>query len=269
MPSYSNQSSFPTFSTPPKSKSKNPWHPPVECQFKVCHRCRWSSAERSWLSVDGVVNGDYPPSAVTGFGFHFLGKRPVSLVKHALNLGLRPDPPRIPVGYSITITDHINSDLLTLHVQTSKLFVTPSRSPPVKPVPRTGVAWTLLQTPTKVKEPSSPFNDENSADTTFGQDANAYDNASMNRKFNSEALTPTVASRNGTTFGSIIQIAFGDEETANDLMTEAIIKQACQLADSAYNVRPPWTPPVSPVIKACKGKELEKFGEIEAKNGRR
>lgn len=52
--------------------------------------------ERSFLSLNGIVNGDIPATAITGFGFHLQRKRPVALVKHVINLGLRPNPP--PVG---------------------------------------------------------------------------------------------------------------------------------------------------------------------------
>lgn len=80
--------------TSPRKVSNKPFLPLKggECQFKVCHYCRPSLLERSFLSLNSIVNNDIPPSAIIGFGFHLSGKRPVSLVKHAKNLGLRPNP---------------------------------------------------------------------------------------------------------------------------------------------------------------------------------
>jgi len=66
-----------------------------ECQFKCCHQCRPALLDRSYLSLDGIANGDIPSTAMTGFGFHLQGERPVALVKHVANLGLRPSPPRV------------------------------------------------------------------------------------------------------------------------------------------------------------------------------
>ncbi|KAK0128547.1 hypothetical protein ONS95_000513 [Cadophora gregata] len=76
-----------------------PWFPLQggECQFKCCHFCRPSMKERSFLSLNGIANGDIPATTITGFGFHLQRKRPVALVKHVKNLGLRPNPPpRLP-----------------------------------------------------------------------------------------------------------------------------------------------------------------------------
>lgn len=45
--------------------------------------------DRTWLSIDGIVNGDLPATAITGYGFQFARKRPVSDVRVVRNLGLR------------------------------------------------------------------------------------------------------------------------------------------------------------------------------------
>jgi len=73
---------------------KKIWMPPKdsECQFKCCHYCRPSLVDRSYLSLDEIANGGISPSAAAGFGFHLMGKRPVALVKHVKNLGLRQSP---------------------------------------------------------------------------------------------------------------------------------------------------------------------------------
>ncbi|CAL3966406.1 unnamed protein product [Diplocarpon coronariae] len=89
---------------------KKPWLPLEggECQFKVCHTCRRDFQDRCVLSLVGVVNGEYPATALTGYGFHLRKTRPVSLVKHVKNLGLRPNPaPR--VHHSSSQTSSISS----------------------------------------------------------------------------------------------------------------------------------------------------------------
>ncbi|KAI8951970.1 hypothetical protein F4801DRAFT_247342 [Xylaria longipes] len=70
-----------------------PWVPREECQATYCHRCRPSFAPRSFLSLDGIVNGDIPPTAAIGFGF---ATRPIADARIVRNIGLRavPLPPR-------------------------------------------------------------------------------------------------------------------------------------------------------------------------------
>ncbi len=80
--------------------SDTPWVVPPgdECQYKVCHSCRPSCADRTHLSLDAVVKGEVPVTALTGFGFNPQLKRPIMLKKHAMNFGMRDNPPTKPVG---------------------------------------------------------------------------------------------------------------------------------------------------------------------------
>ncbi|KAI5926437.1 hypothetical protein F4810DRAFT_707518 [Camillea tinctor] len=73
---------------------RKPWVPDEddECQVKCCHRCRPTCEPRSYLSLDGIVSGDVPPSAATGFGFHRAGTRPIINARVVQNLGLRAVP---------------------------------------------------------------------------------------------------------------------------------------------------------------------------------
>lgn len=48
-----------------------------DCQYRVCPRCRPVCADRAFLSLDAVANGEIPPTAAAGFGFEALGGRPV------------------------------------------------------------------------------------------------------------------------------------------------------------------------------------------------
>ncbi|KND90734.1 hypothetical protein TOPH_04490 [Tolypocladium ophioglossoides CBS 100239] len=83
-----------TFSTgfegaPGPFEFKKPWVCNVreECQYRVCPRCRPASADRSFLSLNAVANGEVPPTAATGFGFHIMGERPIVNADILKNLG--------------------------------------------------------------------------------------------------------------------------------------------------------------------------------------
>ncbi|KFY94585.1 hypothetical protein V498_03852 [Pseudogymnoascus sp. VKM F-4517 (FW-2822)] len=140
--------------------------PNEECQFKVCHRCRHACGERSFLSLDAIANDEIPMTAVSGFGFNLLGKRPVVARKHAINYGLRPDP----------------------QPQTVFRTVSSGKSP------EKGLGIGIAKaSPDKLSgqlsTQRSPFDDEPGADTTFGQSSNAYDSSAMARSLNLESTT--------------------------------------------------------------------------------
>ncbi|KAI3337439.1 hypothetical protein HD806DRAFT_529003 [Xylariaceae sp. AK1471] len=79
---------------PPGFDYTKPWVSRLneECQAKFCHRCRPSFELRSYLSLDGILNGDVPPTAATGFGFHRIMTRPVMDARVVRDIGLRPVP---------------------------------------------------------------------------------------------------------------------------------------------------------------------------------
>lgn len=79
----------------PTNPYAKPWINFDECQFQCCQNCRPHSVDRGYLSINGIVTDDIPASAITGFGFHLLESRPVSLAKHVKTLGLRPSPPPV------------------------------------------------------------------------------------------------------------------------------------------------------------------------------
>lgn len=76
-----------------------PWVLPEseECCARYCQYCRPTYADRSYLSLDGIANGEIPATAASGFGFHCLGARPVMNLEHWKNIGLRPVP--LPRGH--------------------------------------------------------------------------------------------------------------------------------------------------------------------------
>ncbi|AEO69557.1 uncharacterized protein THITE_2012147, partial [Thermothielavioides terrestris NRRL 8126] len=71
-----------------------PWVPDwrFECQYRVCHRCRPDSRQKSWLSLDAVLNGDILPTVATGFSFSLQGFRPCGDVNVVKTLGCRAIP---------------------------------------------------------------------------------------------------------------------------------------------------------------------------------
>jgi hypothetical protein len=57
----------------------------AECHYKICPRCRPICADRAFLSLNAVANGEIPPTAAAGFGFESLHGRPVIakvVIKH-------------------------------------------------------------------------------------------------------------------------------------------------------------------------------------------
>lgn len=100
------QSSTSLFETQPgKSSNERPWVPPPHhhCQFKVCHRCYRGAAEKSWLSLDGIVNGDISPTAATGYAFSYMKERPICDVSVVNSLGYRAVP-------LVSLSDHDRQD---------------------------------------------------------------------------------------------------------------------------------------------------------------
>jgi hypothetical protein len=63
-----------------------------ECQFKACHHCYRRAAEKAWLSLDGIVNGDIPPTAASAYSFHYMQQRPICNASVVSNLGYRAVP---------------------------------------------------------------------------------------------------------------------------------------------------------------------------------
>ncbi|KAL8360654.1 hypothetical protein RB601_007114 [Gaeumannomyces tritici] len=66
-----------------------PWVPQEqdECRLSVCRQCRPYYSERCFLSLGGIADGDVPPTAALGFGFHVDESRPVIDVAVARRLG--------------------------------------------------------------------------------------------------------------------------------------------------------------------------------------
>lgn len=121
--------------------------------------------ERSFLSLDAIANNEIPMTAVSGFGFNLLGKRPVVSRKCAINYGLRPDPRPQTVSRAVSSGKGLGIAI-------------------VKASPD--------QLSKQTSTTRSPFDDEPGADTTFGQSSNAYDSSAMARSLNLESNTEII-----------------------------------------------------------------------------
>ncbi|KAJ0168406.1 hypothetical protein CTA2_6412 [Colletotrichum tanaceti] len=90
-----------------------PWVPRAkdECVYKICPYCRPGGADRAYISLDGVVEGNIPATAATGYGFHLFRQRPVCSSSLVANLGLRPTT--VSAGTSASASYHTSSDAST------------------------------------------------------------------------------------------------------------------------------------------------------------
>jgi hypothetical protein len=78
------------------------WPTLCPSEHKVCHYCRPHHADRAFLSLNAVANGEVPPAAAVGFGFSYMGQRPVANANIVKNLGCRAVPPAIPASGSVS-----------------------------------------------------------------------------------------------------------------------------------------------------------------------
>ncbi|TRX90336.1 hypothetical protein FHL15_008701 [Xylaria flabelliformis] len=95
---------------PSNPANTKPWVPRTEdCQARYCHHCRPSFRGRSFLSLDGIINGDIPPTAATSFGVQ---NKPVADVRVVRNIGLRAVP--LPKDYDQPHTDRSSYSSLSI-----------------------------------------------------------------------------------------------------------------------------------------------------------
>jgi hypothetical protein len=93
---------------------------------------------------------------------------------------------------------------------------------------------------------SSPFNDDLSADTTFGQPSNVYDSTATTRSLNLEP-SPLVVG-DGSAYGRAVQIAFRSMVTRHHEEEVGAVQDVAAMK-AGFIIRPPTTPyntPISP-----------------------
>ncbi|KAK3692025.1 hypothetical protein B0T22DRAFT_446202 [Podospora appendiculata] len=73
-----------------------PWMPDekYECQYKICPRCHRLGKDKSWLSLNGILEDEIMPTDAAGFSFAFLPHRPIGDAEILRNIGYRPVPMR-------------------------------------------------------------------------------------------------------------------------------------------------------------------------------
>ncbi|KAL2262109.1 hypothetical protein VTK26DRAFT_2434 [Humicola hyalothermophila] len=76
-----------------------PWMPDekLECQYTVCGRCHSQGRDKSWVSLNGVLNGDILPTVAVGFAHGYFGARPVVDANLVKQIGYRAVP--LPQGH--------------------------------------------------------------------------------------------------------------------------------------------------------------------------
>lgn len=60
-----------------------------ECQFKVCHACHHFGMEKSFVSLNAILNDEVPPTVATAYGFSLLRFRQMSHANIVKNAGYR------------------------------------------------------------------------------------------------------------------------------------------------------------------------------------
>lgn len=194
-----------------------------ECQFKCCHNCRPINRDRGYISLDAVAKGEYPASAIVGYGFQIRwGHRPVHSAEIVRNLGLRPSP--APVAAPV-----------------AALVVRPKR----QRITRQMVVSSSIN--------SSPFNDEQSADTTFNQPPTAhfYDSTAMARSLNNEASRTSFSAHSSPEILKVFRNMFASRTSKGDRNTPQDPKR-----ERHSPRKRPSTPPRRPKVTAPVGSGL-------------
>lgn len=72
--------------------NQRPWMPDEkqECSHTVCQFCHGVGKDKSWVSLNAILNGEIPPTVATGYAFSYSGSRPFVPADVATNLGCRP-----------------------------------------------------------------------------------------------------------------------------------------------------------------------------------
>lgn len=92
-----------------------PWMPDkrYECRHTVCHRCHHNGRDKSWVSLNGVLEGDVLPNVAVGLSFRYMGARPCVDARVVRNIGYRAVPlVRIPIP-SFGSCSHPSSPMIT------------------------------------------------------------------------------------------------------------------------------------------------------------
>ncbi|KAK5653155.1 hypothetical protein OQA88_9254 [Cercophora sp. LCS_1] len=189
---------------------ERPWMPGAghECQYKVCHACHNLGKEKSWVSFDGVLNGDILPTTATGFSFSHLGFRPVADASVVKKIGYRAVP--------------MPADHRALRRQPSRTSV-----------------WRLMDIIEEHPELTTASNSTDSFTSTQSSDIEVVGLASP--------LSPHAESLRRISYQRLSshQPQFSIEENATE-SPDRLASFAANYAFDESSTRPPWTPPPTP-----------------------
>ncbi|KAI1811240.1 hypothetical protein GGS20DRAFT_563900 [Poronia punctata] len=138
----------------PLRDRKKPWVPREheECVAKYCHNCRPSCEARSYLSLNGILNGEVQPTAAAGFGFQHIPERPIADVSIVRDIGLRAVPlPRSTILSDLfemetwrVYTDSVNAQTDDKVILTDALMDLFLESQPAGSFPSTETRWSKM-----------------------------------------------------------------------------------------------------------------------------
>lgn len=72
-----------------------------QCTHTVCQFCHGMAKDKSWVSLNGILNGNILPTVATGYAFSFAGYRPYLLADIAKKLGCPPVP--FPKNHPVSV----------------------------------------------------------------------------------------------------------------------------------------------------------------------
>jgi len=207
-----------------------PWMPDklFECQYKVCQHCHHLGKEKSWLSINSVLNGDILPSAATGYGFGHMGLRPEADVDVVREIGYRAVPMvsfRVCDSYPVSSTDLYQPRLHPSRCPLKRMSSTPT--------------WKLMDIVDGRLETATA---STSSESSLSSDSSDSDLPCGEQPRRRGRLPRSPASSNLlVSFVDPNNIEGNDESLSGDAPL-----RVPSLFDDEILIRPPWTPPPSP-----------------------
>ncbi|KAL2020381.1 hypothetical protein VTK56DRAFT_8510 [Thermocarpiscus australiensis] len=124
-----------------------PWMPDhrYECQYRVCHWCHPSGRDKSWLSLNAVLNGDILPTAAMGFSYSYFRVRPCLDADVLKNIGYRPVP--LPRGHPARARTCPESDMSASMTPDTEMVAYASPSSALTPASGLSLAGTATPEP--------------------------------------------------------------------------------------------------------------------------
>lgn len=85
---------------------------PEICQYRVCPWCRPAVADRAFLDMGAIADGEIPVTAAIGLGFEEIGGKPIVSSEVVKRIGQRGPPPKIfTVSLSSDVPGRTRADI--------------------------------------------------------------------------------------------------------------------------------------------------------------